>query len=116
MAAWIIPSEIALDQAGLRANPVAAALGLVSIAAKADTSKVNVLSGKEDKGRVVETRESRPRAGRPQHQGCMSCPETTALLDRLIRSLVISEFICLHSIECLVWNLEWLGDSDVGLI
>ena len=116
MAAWIIPSEIALDQAGLRANPVAAALGLVSIVAKVDTFKVNVPSGKEDKGMVIETRESRPRAGRPQHQGCMSCPVTTALLDRLIRSLVIPEFICLHSIECLVWNLEWLGDSDVGLL
>ncbi|CAN7105401.1 unnamed protein product [Brassica rapa subsp. narinosa] len=38
-------------------------------------------SYKEDKGRAVETQASRPRVGRPQHQGCMSCPGTTALLD-----------------------------------
>ena len=34
VAAWIIRSETAPDQAGLRANPVEAALGLVSIGAK----------------------------------------------------------------------------------
>ena len=42
VAAWIIRSGTALDQAGFRANPVEAALGLVSIAAKVDISKVTV--------------------------------------------------------------------------